>query len=413
MPVLALLSGLGGLLLLALVFQGPRRALSQFFDIPGNVRLLADAIQRFRRAGRVLVVLLLSAVASWTVWQTRFYARPQNLEELALLLKNKGLWGVAMEQGILAALTPFRDLSGLADTMVLLLVASVLVFKASAERWAVDSLDQVDEEIPAWGTLAWGSAWLFVIYRVIWLVLSPDGEPAYLRIYLEPFLIPLLMVIADGLLLGWVLVEFRRATLDGASEVSGQGIGEAVSWLAPAIMVCIITLPARIICVTAYLSTRYIPVTAPGWLRDALIWLLLGWGPTILQAASLVLLPLVGAAAYGPIHGGIWLVFWKMLRAEGGRLAALVAFGVGCCGLAAALSYLILFQFPAQTWLLAAADSYSHYLTLPFGLLLLASLVEIAARVSPEPSPEAVPNDQKNPVDVQEVTDIVVFPDRS
>ena len=49
---------------------------------------------------------------------------------------------------------------------------------------------------------------------------------------------------------------------------------------------------------------------------------------------------------------------------------------------------------PPQPWVLAAADSYAHYATLPVGLLLLAALVELGSRVPPpkvEPPAEATP----------------------
>ncbi len=382
MPWFALAGGLAGLLLLALVIQGPGRALAQLFDIPGHFRLISAALGRFRAASRLVVLLLLVAVTSWTVWESRQYSNPQRLEELALLLKNKGVYQLATEQGLLAALTPLRDVAGLGDTLILMIAVSVLVFRVSAERWEEDTVDDASW-VPAWTTPAWVAAWLYVLYRVTILIVSPDGYPASASTYLEPVLIPTLMLICDGLLLAWVLGELRRSELD---ELAGSRVAMAVRWLPAAVLACLVALPARVVAVTAFLilnyALRYVSVGAPSVVLGGLIWLLMGWGLTVFQAGSLMVLPLVGAAAYGPIRGGTWSVWWRMMRHEGGRLVAMVAFcGVGI-GIAVALVYALLFQYPVQSWLLAAADSYSHYVTIPLGLILLATLVEIADRVS-------------------------------
>jgi hypothetical protein len=74
----------------------------------------------------------------------------------------------------------------------------------------------------------------------------------------------------------------------------------------------------------------------------------------------------------------------RLLRAEGGHLVGLlVAGGVLASGLAAA-TYLLVLALPTQTWVLAAADSYAHYATLPVGVLMLAGLVELGERSLPE-----------------------------
>jgi hypothetical protein len=377
-PWLALGAGLGALLLLVLLVQGPTRALAQLFDVRGHFRAVSASLSRFRRANRLVVVLLVAAVASWTAGQTRHFSAPQRLEELALLLKNKGVGELAVEQGVLAGLTPFRDLCGLGDTLVLMLAASVLVFKVSAERWDFDADEKDMSAEPGWTTPAWGAAWLYVLYRVIVLIVSPEGYPVSGSLYVEPFAVSVLMLASDGLLLGWVLVEMRHAITDAADAPVEVEVAEVVRWLPTAVVACLAALPARVVAVAAYLSLRY----APAGMLGGLTWLLLGWGLSIVQAASLVLLPLVGAAALGPIRGGTLRVWWRMLRQEGGRLVAVVAGGVAACGIAAALAYATLLQFPAGPWVLAAADSYSHYATLPLGLLTLATLIELADRSS-------------------------------
>jgi hypothetical protein len=292
-------------------------------------------------------------------------------------------------------LTPFRDLCGLGDTMLLMLAASVLVFKVSAERWDLDADERDTAAVPGWTTPAWGAAWLYVLYRVIVLIVSPEGYPVSGSLYVEPVVVPVLLLASDGLLLGWVLVELRHAITDAADDSVRLEVAEAVRWLPAAVLACVAALPARVVAVAAYLSLRYVPAGLLGGLN----WLLLGWGLTVLQAASLVVLPVLGAAALGPIRGGTGRVWWHMLREEGGRLVAVVAGGVAACGLASALAYAVLLQFPAGSWVLAAADSYSHYATLPLGLMMLATLIELADRASrgrtgdrPLSHPRVVPN---------------------
>src|SRR4051794_20315226 len=47
------LAGLAALVLLPVVFQGPRRALGQMLDVPGHLRLAGGALGRLKRAWRV------------------------------------------------------------------------------------------------------------------------------------------------------------------------------------------------------------------------------------------------------------------------------------------------------------------------------------------------------------------------
>src|SRR5262249_40038967 len=68
-------AGIIALLLLALVVQGPLRALGQIVDVPGHLRLLALAIGRLRRCGRVVAVTIGMTVIAWTASQSFTYNR--------------------------------------------------------------------------------------------------------------------------------------------------------------------------------------------------------------------------------------------------------------------------------------------------------------------------------------------------
>ena len=53
-------------------------------------------------------------------------------------------------------------------------------------------------------------------------------------------------------------------------------------------------------------------------------------------------------------------------------------------GAGAGLTYMAVLSLPTATWLLNAADSYAHYVTLPIGLWMLAALIELGERALPE-----------------------------
>ena len=72
--------------------------------------------------------------------------------------------------------------------------------------------------------------------------------------------------------------------------------------------------------------------------------------------------------------------YGRMLRAEGGRLVALLAATGLAAGGASALAYALVLSLPSQAWVLAAADGYAHYATLPIGLVVASALVELGGR---------------------------------
>ena len=133
--VWAWLTGLGGLLVMAILAQGPAKAFAQLLDLGGLMRLVSAGIGRLKRSGRLVAILLAATVVSWTAWQTPLHNVQEKKEDLALLLKSKSRAEFAGEQGTLAALTPLRDLLDMGDNLILLVATATLVFKFSADRW--------------------------------------------------------------------------------------------------------------------------------------------------------------------------------------------------------------------------------------------------------------------------------------
>jgi hypothetical protein len=114
----------------------------------------------------------------------------------------------------------------------------------------------------------------------------------------------------------------------------------------------------------------------------------LGWGLVDLQAASLVVVGLVGVAAWS--RGSPWETlngFIRLLKGQGGHLVvSLLMAGAAACALAG-LAYSVVLLLPPAGWVLPAADSYSHYVTLPVGLWTIAALVELSERTLPVARP--------------------------
>jgi hypothetical protein len=299
---------------------------------------------------------------------------------------------VATEQGVLAAMVPMRDLFCLGDSLLLLVPATVLVFKMSADRWGSESQPgQLERDpLPGWTTLCWGSTWLYAMYRLAGLVVDTEGLPLGGCIFLEAGLIPFLMLVSDGLLLAWLLVEMRVAGLGEAGE--GIDLRGTIALLPAAALACLLTLPGRYVTTGDWLLLQHLPTQSPvpSWaqlMQRGMLPFIRGWGLVELQASALVFAGLAGTVAWGSgsfslgeLLGG----YVRLLRAEGGRLVAALAWAGVAAGGTTALAYFLVLSLPPQPWVLAAADSYAHYATLPIGLVLLSGLIELGGRSLPE-----------------------------
>jgi len=378
----AWLLGLLALLVLAVIAQGPFKALRQFVDLPGHVRLLGLALRRFRRAGRPVAVLLGTAVVSWTITQFATYDRPERLDDLHVFTQSKALGEMAFEQGTLAAISPLRDVAGLGDYLILLVGATMLVFKLSADRWGSSGQIVFADRpvLPPWTTLCWGATWLYAMYRFASLVIDTAGLPLGGCVIVEAAGVPLLALVADALLLAWLVVELRDAGIGIPSEkIDARG---SVALLPAAMVACLGILPARYALSGTWLLLQHAP-SAGGF--SAIASVVHGWGLVNLQAAAVVTMGMAGVVAWG--SGRVLEVFgdyFGLVRAEGGHLAALLALGGVIAGAGVAVVYALMLSLPAQPWVLSAADSYAHYFTLLVGLVGLSALVELGSRALPE-----------------------------
>ena len=376
--------GLLVLLLLVVVLQGPGRAFRQLFDLPGHIRLMMSAVERLRASARLVMIVLGSAVLCWTTALLFRYKRPSGLADLTVLLRSKSVSEASVDQGILVALTPLRDLFSLADLLVLLAIATFVAFRFSADHWGEGDEGSVDRRLPRWATLAWASTALYGLYRLVVMLGTSGDLPMGGCLFVEPIVVPILMLISDGVLLSWVLVELKRS--DRSSDVEPLPTTAILSILPAAMFASFLAIPARYVAVSAYLVLMYVPDVIAG---TVLAPLLSGWGLVFLQGAAVLLVGLVGAVPW--CRGGVRSAlsgYGTLLREEGGHLVATLAIGGLLAAIPTSLAYLLVLSLPPQPWVLPAADSYTHYVTLVIGLGLMAALVELGSRAValPEPS---------------------------
>lgn len=385
-PLVAWLLGLAALLVLAVLLQGPGRALGQFLGLAGHIRVFGEAMRRFRRAWRPLALLLGNAVFTWTISQFLSYAQEDRLEDLKIFVRAKTVGETAFLQGTLTALTPLRDVCALGDSLLLLSLVTVIVFKMSADRWGEnEDIRYLDRPpLPPWTTLCWGGTWLYAMYRFARLVIDTNEMPLGGCLYIDTVAIPLLMLLADGVLLAWTLVELRDAGLgDGVGDVSD--IRGALRLVPAAMLACFCALPARYVATGTWLLLSQAPGLATNGIVGSLV---RGWGLVDLQAMALPVMGLVGMVAWGSGRPGEAIRgYVELLRSEGGRVAAVLLHAGVACGVLVSLAYAAVLSLPRQPWVLMAADSYAHYATLPIGLLTLAALMSLGGRVLPEATP--------------------------
>jgi len=304
---------------------------------------------------------------------------------------------LAIEQGIHCGLTAFRDVAGLGDNLALLAMLGYFLFKASSAPWEGAVKPSRNRGLSDHSTKFAGTrmtrilflgtcVFLYAIYRCVGRVMPTSGLPIGGCLGLEIVLIPFLMLVSDGLLLSWIVVELRDSDRVSGLDAQSYGNIEQAVDLCPAVtLACFMLLPARYV---ATLVLLLLLDQVPAWVMTTgfgrfLLWQL-GPGLVYVQAVGLIFAGTVGAAAWsrGDLRSVVqgWL---NLVREEGGHVVAILGITSVMAVLLAPIPYLVLLLLPVQTWTLAAADSYSHYLSLPVGLFGLSSLLELGRSALP------------------------------
>jgi hypothetical protein len=334
-----------------------------------------------------------ATVVAWTVSQTLRFNDPQGRDDVMLLTKARSLGELALEQGMLAALTPVRDVFGMGDNVLLLLLANAVLLRLLMERidrpHAVGPGDRLRSPGPGprlasrWAGLSWAATAVYLLYRIARRVTGMPDPPVSFCLPIEVVVVPLLMVACDGVIVAWILVELRNTSLGdrGDDRIDPHA---AVNLVPGAMLACLLALPARYVAIALSLADAFLPPGIAATVLGSILRWQLSWGLADLQGAAFLSLGLAGAVAWsrGTVSGA-FRGYARLLAAEGGHLVALLILVGLAGGAAVALAYAVVLSLPASTWVLAAADGYAHYATLPLGLLLVAALVELGERSLP------------------------------
>jgi hypothetical protein len=387
----AFLAGLGALILVAVLVQGPVAVIRQLFDLPGHLRLVREATQRVRRASRMVAVAIAFTVIAWTGSQAMVYNVESGRTDLLLLTRFRGLGELAVEQGMLTAVTPLRDVAGLGDNLPLLIIATIAVFRASIEPHGpghpkgMGGAGQPMRPRAGWTTMVWGMSALYILYRIVARAAGSPELPLGGCLIVEAVLVPLAMVIVDGFLLAWILAELRTAgAAAGAGAEDRFDPFSAIALLPGAALACAAALPARYVATFVFLASAHLPTSIYATGLGQYVRWQLGWGLTDLQAAGLVGVGIVGVVAWSRGRLGEAISgYRRLLAAEAGHLIVALAMAGAAAMTLSAAAYAVVLLLPVQTWVLGAADSYAHFVTLPVGLWTLAALIELSQRSLP------------------------------
>ena len=162
--------------------------------------------------------------------------------------------------------------------------------------------------VSGWSTLIWGCGALYVLYKLVARAAGSAELPLGGCLVAEAAVIPLMMLLCDGFLLAWVLVEIRNAGFDDPGD-EGLHPGQALELMPAAALACALTLPARYVATSSSSAPSTCrPPSAAGSTGRYVRWQL-GWGLVDLQAAAFVTIGLVGVVAWS--RGSIARVAWR------------------------------------------------------------------------------------------------------
>ncbi len=398
------LIALAAIFLAALAVQGPKRFFAGLFRKSEFDHTLRSGLRRLRARLLVPMAMLGLVLCSWSTSQLLQYGKTSNLDALQLSLRGKTITAFALEQGSLTAITPLRDLFGLADIWPMVAAGLFCGFRyASQAQWIPHSLksrSQVRAHFLAQCFWIVASVWL--VYRLVLGVSGDGGLPLHSGAWFEVVLEPLTMLLIDSVLLAWVIVELRDSLTASSERLAPNA--EGLFDLFPAIIaVSLLLAPARVFSHVVWLSWNSAlenmgdSAQLPAQVVQYVVWGL-SWGLIDLQVFAAPLAILAGAVAYssGSVRGTVG-VAWRTMR-ERGSLYFLVTLVMGTFAFlsTSALTALML-SHPSEPWVLMAADFYSHLASLAIGLWYLSCLVEMAEPFAAAPALESMAEPNTNP----------------
>lgn len=380
-----LLLVLGWLVVLAIVtglLQGDwKKWLRGLVDVRGHFEQLGAGLEILRRNKRPLWVILAAAVMGWTGWSLGVWQDAASKDELEgmLAVHDNSATSWAAAHGLAVAVVPLRDLLSLGDLMALVLGACVLLFARTAElaqhlRFETRAVENVRLKRRI-GTI-WVGLIILAAYRMLVFLVNPADAPLADCMYINAVAMPVLTLLADGILLSWVLTEFGRGLLNHFDWESDDTVA-FVRNIPAAMLACGLVNPGRY-AIMAFAITEAQFNTSSTW--PASRWAPILWASTIAQVVGLAWFAFPAVVAVSR-RGRLRDIFWAyltLLRRAGGQVVGLTALAILLDWLALMPFYWIFGTMQRETWSLLGAASYGHYATLIVGIILLAGTTQLA-----------------------------------
>jgi hypothetical protein len=378
------LIGLLLMILVSLIAQGPRRFIAGLLEWSSVRQLIHLSFKRLRSRPIVPVVLGGMWLVSWTTSQMLQYDSPSGSDNLQMSLRTKTLPVFSLEQGVLAALTPLRDLSNLADCWPLVAAAIFLSFQYTSNlQWVPrSSMSPLMKSSSFWTQAFWIIGCIWIVYRTVIGVSGEDGLPLNTGAHIEVVLEPAIMLILDSFLLAWVVTEIRDSAFSDSNQMFPDF--EKVVSLTPSIfLVNFLIVPGRYFAHSLWLVWNslvdYISVagSASTSILNYVIWGL-SWGILDLQVIAFPCIVMAGSLAWS--QGSIRQLFkvtLSMYRNHGASIFLMVVFFGLMNVISSSLITTMVLSHPVEPWVFMAADSYCHFATLFTGLITLSGLIEL------------------------------------
>lgn len=378
------LVAMGLLLLTGLVFQGPGRFASGLLKWSVARETIKSGLNRLKQ--RIVLPLALTGLllASWTTTQFLNYSDASGLNDLQLSLRTKTIPVFSLELGFLAALVPLRDLTSLADAWPFILAVSVASFHFSNKMQFVPRSVASGKENRArsFSQAVWALSAIWLLYRVVVGASAEGGLPLVSGVFVESILEPALMLFLDSLFLAWAITEIRDSFQMEQTDIAPR-LPEVFALVPAVVVVNFILMPGRYLAHFIWIFWNSVAVsgfagssqTYYAEITRFFFWALSD-GLIYIQVMVFPMLVLAGSCLNGRIRDTFKIAV-LMLRNQASTIFLILAF-VSLADIAgvAMINSLVL-SHPAESWVLLAADSYSHYFTLFSGLLLLAAFIEL------------------------------------
>jgi hypothetical protein len=371
--------------LLVLMLEGDwRKWLRGLVDIRAMLEQIGAGLEILRRNKRPLWVTLAAAVLGWTVWSLQVWTKSAHKDEVEQLLKlaDNSAARFAWKHAFANAIVPLRDLVCLGDLLPLVIAAGLMLFARTAEiaqhlRLKTRAMENVKLKRQL-GTI-WVALVVLIAYRVVgYTIDSPTAPMAGGCLFIDALALPIALLVADGLLLSWILTEYARglcARFDwDASDTAAFARGIPASMI-----VCALANPGRYVVLACAMWEQQ--VSTPG----TTTWPAAKWGPILWASAVGQVLGIVWFALPAVLvvqrRGGLadkFYAYLTLLRRAGGRVVGLTVLAVLLNLLVMLPFYWVFGTMQPETWSLVGAASYGHYATLLLGLVLLAGVTQLA-----------------------------------